>query len=107
MSGRIWRRQSEFQPDNIMTVKETSPAIEDLAHALAEKQLRHGGNPLLTWTVSNAVADRDAANNTKLVKDKSFGRIDPVIALVMAVRALRIDREHQGVTGSEEGIMFI
>ena len=87
--------------------KDMSPATEDLAHAIAERQLRHGSNPVLNWCISNAVADHDAAGNTKLTKDKSFGRIDPAIALVMSVRALRVDREHQGISGSEAGILFV
>jgi len=53
------------------------------------------------------VATTDPAGNIKLDKQKSFSRIDPAIALTMAVRALRVDREQEGITGSDDGIIFV
>ena len=43
-----------------------------------------GGNPLMAWCVSNVVVDRDGKDNIYPVKKKSRGRIDPVIATLMA-----------------------
>lgn len=42
-----------------------------------------GGNPLMTWCISNAVVQRDNKDNIYPTKAKSRGRIDPVIAAVM------------------------
>ncbi|WP_165250185.1 terminase large subunit [Paludisphaera soli] len=58
--------------------------------------LRHGDNPMLAYAAGNAVVDRDPKNdNVCLVKGKSTGRIDPMIALVSALaglmRAIGID----------------
>jgi phage terminase large subunit-like protein len=45
----------------------------------------HGGNPVLRWNASNVAITRDAADNIKPVKDKSTGRIDGIVAAIMAV----------------------
>lgn len=46
--------------------------------------LRHDGNPVLTWNAGNAVVVSDPANNRKVDKSKSIGRIDGIVAAVMA-----------------------
>lgn len=42
------------------------------------------GNPLMEWCVSNAVVTRDQADNIFPTKKRSRGRIDPVVAAVLA-----------------------
>jgi phage terminase large subunit-like protein len=49
------------------------------------KQIVHGGNPVMTWMISNVSVKRDAAGNIKPDKERSTGRIDGVVATVMAV----------------------
>ena len=44
----------------------------------------HGNHPVLTMCAQNAVIERDPAGNRKLTKKKSRGRIDGLVALVMA-----------------------
>jgi phage terminase large subunit-like protein len=51
-------------------------------------RLRHGGHPILTWNVANAVVTTDAAGNRKLDKSKITGRIDGAQALAMACGAM-------------------
>lgn len=67
--------------------KDMSPSIEGVEGLLAARTLRHGGNPLLAWCAHNAVASIDPARNRKLDKAKSSGRIDAIVAAVMAIRA--------------------
>lgn len=55
---------------------------------LLQGGMRHGGHPLLNMAASNAVAVRDPAGNVKLDKAKSINRIDPLIAMLMAVYAV-------------------
>lgn len=53
------------------------------------RQIRHGGQPVLSWCADNASLDKDAYDNWKPSKKKSRERIDGMIALVMALgRAL-------------------
>lgn len=51
--------------------------------------IRHGGNPLLRWTVDNFAVAMDPAGNVKPDKQNASDKIDPVVALIMALgRAL-------------------
>ena len=59
---------------------------KELRRLIVEKELRHGGNPILRWMISNCVVETDAQNNIKLNKKLSTGKIDGVSALVNALR---------------------
>lgn len=65
--------------------KSMSPAVKAFEERVLNRRLMHGGNPLLTWAVSNVALERDAAGNVKLSKERSRERIDPAVAAVMAV----------------------
>jgi phage terminase large subunit-like protein len=65
--------------------KDMSGALRETEAIILEKKLRHGGHPVLQWCASNAVIDRDPAGNRKLNKKRSAGRIDGMVALVMAI----------------------
>lgn len=64
-----------------------SPAIEAFETALLNGQVVHPNNPVFTWCAANAVTVSDDAENRKLSKDKATGRIDLIVAAVMAVGA--------------------
>lgn len=59
------------------------PTKEFESNILGQKY-RHGGNPVLSWMISNTVVREDPAGNLKPAKDKSTERIDGVVAAVMA-----------------------
>jgi len=65
--------------------KDMSPAIEAFETALLNGQAVHPGNPVFTWCAANAVTVSDDAENRKLSKEKATGRIDLMVAAVMAV----------------------
>lgn len=48
-------------------------------------KLRHDGNPLLRWCVSNVMIETDPAGNVKPSKKKSTEKIDCAVASIMAV----------------------
>jgi phage terminase large subunit-like protein len=64
--------------------KDMSPAIDDLEADFLNTRIRHGGNPVLTSCVANAVVTRDPAGNRKLDKSLVTQRIDGAVALAMA-----------------------
>ena len=68
--------------------KDMAPAVDLLERLVAERRLRHGGQPVLTWCASNTVATPDPAGNRKLDKMRSRGRIDGMVALAMALFTL-------------------
>lgn len=74
-----------------------SPAIEAFERDLLGGQLVHNGNPVLTWTASNAVVVEDDAGNRKLSKRRATGRIDPIVAAVMARGVASVHRDDSAV----------
>jgi phage terminase large subunit-like protein len=65
--------------------KDMAPAVDALERLIEEGKLRHGSHPVLTMAASNAKVEMDAAGNRKLSKRRSTGRIDPLVALTMAI----------------------
>lgn len=60
-------------------------ASEELEAVIEAGLLAHDGNPVMTWMMSNVVADDDGAGHRKPSKKKSQERIDGVSALVNAL----------------------
>jgi len=52
---------------------------------ILNRQLNHGGNPLLRWNFDNVMMTQDPAGNIKPDKSKSNQRIDAIVALIMAL----------------------
>lgn len=62
---------------------------KDLEAFVRSRRLNHGGNPVLRWMASNVVVRTDANENYMPCKAKSTGRIDGIVAAIMALgRAL-------------------
>lgn len=64
--------------------KDMSPAVENFERMLLNGELVHPGHKLLTMCAGNAVIEQDGAENRKLSKEKATGRIDLMVASVMA-----------------------
>jgi len=81
--------------------------VKEFEKRLLERKLRHGGNPVLRWMAGNVAVKQDAAGNLKPDKAESQGKIDGIVALIMALdRAMR----HQAEGGSvyeERGILVL
>jgi len=64
--------------------KDMSPAIEKFEAMLLNGELVHNGHKIMTWCAGNAVTHSDEAGNRKLDKSAATGRIDLIVAAVMA-----------------------
>jgi len=73
--------------------KDFSPAVAIFEEMAIGQRLVHGGNPVLSWCMANTTIERDATNARKPNKAKSFGRIDPAVAAIMAVAAMKLQTE--------------
>ncbi len=62
-------------------------------NCVMKDRIRHGGNPVLAWSVSNVMLDMDAAENIKPNKKKSTGRIDTAVAAIMALGRAEVGEE--------------
>tara|TARA_R110001599_G_scaffold63889_4_gene178032 strand:- start:1480 stop:3063 length:1584 start_codon:yes stop_codon:yes gene_type:complete len=65
--------------------KTMSPATKEFESLILSGKLRHGGNPVLRWMMSNIVLTYDAAGNVKPDKSKSNEKIDGIIACIMGL----------------------
>lgn len=69
--------------------------MKELERSLLSLKIRHGGHPVLRWMADNMAVSQDPAGNFKPDKKSSQGKIDGIVALVMA-----IDRWMRHRTGS-------
>ncbi len=65
--------------------KDFSEPSKDFGNRIKSKNIRHDGNPLLRWNVDNVVIDQNTNEDIRPVKEKSNGRIDGVVAAIMAL----------------------
>ena len=83
--------------------KDMAPAVDEFERLLLDKQIRHTGNPVMTWCAANAVVQTDPAGNRKVSKEKATGRVDGVIAAIMAIgRAMAGNTETEITQGFVE-----
>lgn len=77
-----------------------SPAVSALETAILQRDLRHPSIPVLNWAMGNLVVDVDPSGNRKFTKAKSHDKIDPAIALTMALGVATQTVAHQYDFGS-------
>jgi phage terminase large subunit-like protein len=64
--------------------RDMSPAVDALETAILNNSLKHD-SPVLDWCASNTVVTQDPAGARKIAKDKSYDRVDGLVALCMAL----------------------
>lgn len=73
--------------------KDMGPAVDFFAELALTSRLRHGGHPVLTANVANAIVVSDPAGNLKIDKQKSnrraSSRIDGAVSMAMALGTAR------------------
>ncbi len=75
-----------------------APLTKELEKRLLLKKICHGNNPILTWMADNVAVQQDAAGNLKPDKAASQGKIDGIVALLMALdRAMRKEKPKRSV----------
>ena len=75
------------------TVQNMSEPMKELEAKVLKKLLAHGDCPILTWMVSNVVAQMDKKENIYPNKERAENKIDGVVGLIMALgRAMVHDR---------------
>jgi phage terminase large subunit-like protein len=84
-----------------------SPPTKELERLVKGRKIRHGGNPVLKWMMSNAIAVEDAAGNVKLDKKRSRKKIDGVAALVNAIAAAQADPDSGGSIYETRGVISV
>jgi phage terminase large subunit-like protein len=76
------------------TVLSLSEPMKEFEARVLSGRLKHDGNPVLTWMVSNVVCHLDAKDNVYPRKQKPENKIDGAVAVIMALALLL--KEQQG-----------
>jgi len=72
----------------IMSMSDPSKELEK---AVKAQNIFHGGDPVLSWMLSNCVVYIDPNDNIKIKKEGEKNKIDGIIALVMALGRLKVN----------------
>lgn len=70
-----------------MTTANLSEATKTLDALIRQGKIKHNGSPLTSWCLGNVVAKEDAAGNVFPKKSSDKLKIDPIVALIMALAA--------------------
>jgi phage terminase large subunit-like protein len=97
---RPWLLQAGFGEHEIkelfvevgMGYQTMSPAMRDLQSLILDRKLRHGNHPVLSMCAANSIVESDAAGNRKLSKKRASGRIDGMVALLVALATAPLNR---------------
>lgn len=73
-------------------MKNMSPAMKEIETGVRKHEIRHVHNTCFRWTWGNVRVHVDGNENEKPMKNKSPGRIDPTVALIIAVAVWMIAR---------------
>ncbi|MBC8951310.1 terminase [Xenorhabdus sp. TS4] len=79
-----------------------SPVAKSAEVFVNRKIIRHNGNPVLAWAMSNVVMETDVNANIKPNKKKSANKIDPAIAFLMSFGTWQAEHEEFAFSLNEE-----
>lgn len=78
--------------------KDMAPAVDEFERQLLQKEIRHDGNPVMTWCAANAVVMSDPAGNRKVAKERATGRVDGIVASIMSTGRAMLGAENEDDT---------
>lgn len=96
MAGQMAKTLRAEHGIECTAVPQTMPYMavptSEMMNAIAYGKIRHNHNPALTWMVGNVVGIADNNDNVRPTKKRSRGRIDGMVAAIIAMqRALAPD----------------
>lgn len=87
----------EFKP----TVLNFSEPMKQIEALIRDRKLKHNGDPVMTWMMSNVVAKVDAKDNVYPRKERPENKIDGFVALCMAMGRIMSQSEHDSASFNE------
>ena len=89
-----------------MNTSNLSEPTKTLDALIREGKIRHNGSPLLAWSIGNVVCKEDAAGNIFPRKSHEKLKIDPIVAMIMALAGWTHSEENESLYETS-GIRFI
>lgn len=84
-----------------------SGPAKELERRVLGRELRHDGNPVLRWMVSNVTVSMDPAGNLKPDRAKSTEKIDGVVAACMAIGRSQVAEAAAPDPYAERGLLIL
>jgi len=85
--------------------KSMSAPTKELMKLILEQKIVFPENPMLRWCASNIVIETDVGQNIKINKKKSTDKVDPMVAMVMALDAAL--KDYFNSPYEERGVIFV
>lgn len=102
MSREIQRKVIEIG----QTMAGMSPAMSELERIFRKREISHEKSAVGRWSFGNVIIATDGNENIKPMKNKSFERIDPIVALINAMAgAIRLEKKRS--VYEERGIRVV
>lgn len=88
-------------------VRSFAAPMRALKRHVEAKTLDHAANPVLAWMASNFVARRDVNDNEAPDRKNSAGKIDGIVALLMALGRIVVHEDEQPSVYEERGVLLL
>lgn len=89
LQGDGWSVDPDAKKEQLVKVRQGPQSMSEPSKKFEElvvsSRFRHGGNPVARWMVDNAVIRYDVNNNIAPDKRSALGKIDGVVAAIMAL----------------------
>jgi phage terminase large subunit-like protein len=89
------------------SLKSLSPPSKEFEADVLDGLVDAGGDPILLWEASNVVVFRDGPDNIKPVKKKSRGKIDGIVACIMARKLAALEDDEEASVYESRGLASV
>ena len=88
-------------------IQHLSEPTKELAADIIDRKIVHNNNPVMTWMIGNTVVYKDPNDNVRPVKNKSFEKIDGVMALIIGKSILMQQKQPIQSVYESRGMLVI
>jgi phage terminase large subunit-like protein len=89
------------------TVQHLSEPMKWLQALIADGRIHHNGDPVMAWALANVTAQEDRNGNVFPRKERPERKIDPAVALIMALGRAFTTEEPRGSVYEDEGVFIL
>ncbi len=91
------------------TIMEYGPIVREVERMIIGHELRHNGNPVMTWQIGNAQAKTNANQDKRLIKQKQgdYRKVDIAQAMLMSLRDAVTGLEDEGGYYDENDVELV
>lgn len=86
-------------------VRNYSDPMKQIEALVVDKRLKHNGDPVMTWMMSNVVCHRDAKDNIYPRKEQDHNKIDGPVALISGIGGLPLGQSNS--VYADRGLLYI